>query len=126
MSAVDHPKHYAHKSGVEAIEICEQIDFVLGNAIKYLFRVDKKDGTDGLTDLKKAEWYLNHAVGKPHRIGVRLHDEFPIMKVIEHEPHGSVLRDVLELVVVKLRFGEPPRIADALARVEREIAARSA
>ena len=54
---VDHPKHYNnHRSGVEAIEICEWLPFNLGNAVKYIMRCEDK-GTF-LEDVKKAKWYM--------------------------------------------------------------------
>lgn len=56
MSNVDHPSHYQHPSGVEAIDICEHLGFNLGNAYKYLARAGKKG--DRAEDLRKAAWYL--------------------------------------------------------------------
>lgn len=54
---VNKPAHYnSHPSKVEAIEICEQLNFCVGNAVKYLFRAGLKGSH--LEDLKKAEWYL--------------------------------------------------------------------
>lgn len=55
--SVHHPKHYnSHPSGVECIEITRFMNFNLGNAFKYIFRRNDKD--DILTNLKKAEWYI--------------------------------------------------------------------
>jgi hypothetical protein len=54
---VNHPTHYAHPSGVEAIDICEHMSFNLGNALKYVFRAGLKSD-DKLTDLRKALWYI--------------------------------------------------------------------
>lgn len=57
---VNHPKHYnAHPSGVECITIAEHMIFCLGNAMKYLWRADHKNG---LEDLKKAAWYINREI----------------------------------------------------------------
>lgn len=57
------PQHYrGHASGVEAILICEHIDFCLGNAFKYLFRCGSKG--HALEDLKKALWYLQRSRAK--------------------------------------------------------------
>ena len=54
---VNHPKHYTeHPSGVECITITQHMPFVLGNAMKYIWRADLKNG---LEDLKKARWYLD-------------------------------------------------------------------
>lgn len=120
---INSPRHYtAHASGIEAIEICEPLDFVLGNAVKYLFREGHKGSA--LEDLRKSAWYLDRAIGKMHYVPVGTH--MPIAKVIASEPVGSVLRDVLELTVQRMLNGDQPRVADALARVEREIMERSA
>lgn len=58
---VNHPKHYtAHPSGVECIQITEQMGFNLGNAIKYVWRADLKD--NAVQDLKKAVWYIEREI----------------------------------------------------------------
>lgn len=58
---VNHPPHYsAHPSGVECIQIVEHMGFNIGNAIKYLWRADKKGAP--LEDLKKAEWYVKREI----------------------------------------------------------------
>jgi len=60
---VNHPKHYtSHKSGVEAITICEHENFCIGNAIKYLFRAGKKG--DAIEDLKKSVWYIQREIAR--------------------------------------------------------------
>lgn len=59
---VNHPAHYTqHKSGVECIQITEHMGFCLGNAIKYIWRADLKNGVE---DLKKAIWYINREIAK--------------------------------------------------------------
>ena len=55
---VDHPKHYAHPSGVECIDLAEVMNFNLGNALKYLWRAGFKDSQPLATDLAKAAWYI--------------------------------------------------------------------
>jgi hypothetical protein len=58
---VNHPPHYkGHASGVECIEITRHMDFCLGNAVKYLFRREKKGNL--CEDLKKAVWYINQEI----------------------------------------------------------------
>ncbi len=58
--SVNHPKHYTESpSGVECIQIVEHMNFNCGNAIKYVWRADLKNG---LEDLKKAAWYLNREI----------------------------------------------------------------
>lgn len=57
------PDHYkSHPSGVECIQITEHMDFLLGNAMKYIWRAGLKG--DEVEDLKKAKWYLERAISK--------------------------------------------------------------
>lgn len=59
---VNHPKHYTrHPSGVECIQITEHMGFLLGNAMKYIWRADLKNGVE---DLQKAVFYLNREINK--------------------------------------------------------------
>lgn len=59
---VNHPKHYTqHPSGIECIEITRHMGFNLGNAIKYVWRADLKNGVE---DLEKAIWYINDEIAK--------------------------------------------------------------
>jgi hypothetical protein len=59
---VNHPPHYsAHPSGVECIQITEHMNFCLGNAVKYIWRADMKNG---LEDLEKAAWYINREIAR--------------------------------------------------------------
>ena len=55
---VNHPDHYQGNK-YEAIDIIEDynLNFHLGNVIKYVLRADKKNNR--VEDLKKAAWYLN-------------------------------------------------------------------
>ena len=58
---VKNPVHYTqHPSGVECIQITEQMGFCIGNAIKYLWRADLKG--DAIEDLRKAEWYIQREI----------------------------------------------------------------
>lgn len=60
--AVEHPRHYTqHPSGVECITVTEHFNFCIGNAIKYLWRSDLKNG---LEDLKKARWYIDREIAR--------------------------------------------------------------
>ena len=62
---VNQPPHYtSHPSGIEAIQITEYMGFCLGNALKYIWRADMKNGNE---DLKKAIWYLNRELEKRSR-----------------------------------------------------------
>ena len=58
---VTNPKHYKeHPSGVECIQVTEHMNFCLGNAIKYIWRVGLKG--DAVSDLEKAAWYINREI----------------------------------------------------------------
>ena len=63
---VNHPDHY-NVRGIEAIDVIKAYTSDLrgiqavdtGNVIKYILRWNKKNG---LEDLLKAQWYLNHLI----------------------------------------------------------------
>lgn len=64
---VNHPEHYQNIAGVEAIDILNDVvkdlpgkqAAMLWNAMKYLFRFQKKNGVE---DLKKARNYLDYLI----------------------------------------------------------------
>ena len=63
--AVNHPKHYGGEDNpYEAIKVIEawDLDFCLGNAVKYIWRADLKD--DAIEDLQKAVWYINREIAR--------------------------------------------------------------
>ena len=62
--AVNHPSHYGGDTAYEAIKVIEawNLDFCLGNTVKYISRAGKKDAAKELEDLKKASWYLNRRI----------------------------------------------------------------
>jgi hypothetical protein len=61
------PKHYKSDKGLECIDCIEGVVEGLtgieatdtGNIMKYLWRWKNKDGVN---DLKKAQWYINHLI----------------------------------------------------------------
>ncbi len=60
---VNHPNHYGGKENVyEAIKVIEawNLDFHLGNAVKYISRAGKKDSI--IQDLEKAKWYIERKI----------------------------------------------------------------
>ena len=61
--AVDHPSHY-NQGKFETIDVIEdwQLDFHLGNAVKYIARAKHK-GRE-LEDLKKALWYVQRKIAQ--------------------------------------------------------------
>ena len=64
---VSHPPHYQTKLGLEAIDVIEAFTEDLkgieatdtGNVLKYMCRWKHKNG---LQDLNKAKWYLEHLI----------------------------------------------------------------
>lgn len=66
---VNHPDHYQSETGLEVINVIEAFTADLrgveatdtGNILKYMCRWNKKNG---LQDLKKARWYLDHLIDR--------------------------------------------------------------
>ena len=69
MSNVDHPKHYHKETGFEVIDVINHwnLNFELGNAIKYIARAGLKDKQKVVEDLNKAIWYINYEIKKHER-----------------------------------------------------------
>lgn len=61
---INHPQHYGGDTTYEAIKVIEawNLDFCLGNTVKYIARAGKKENSKYLEDLKKAEWYLQRKI----------------------------------------------------------------
>ena len=60
---VNHPRHYGGEGNTyEVIKVIEawDLNFSLGNVVKYISRAGKKNET--LEDLEKAAWYLDRAI----------------------------------------------------------------
>lgn len=70
---VNHPGHYISETGLETIDVIEAFTFDLkgieatdtGNVLKYMCRWKSKNG---LEDLKKAQWYLNHLINHVEKL----------------------------------------------------------
>ena len=65
MEAVNNPKHYGGDTTYEAIKVIEawELNFHLGNVVKYISRAGKKDLSKTKEDLLKAKWYLDRYIG---------------------------------------------------------------
>lgn len=65
MEAVNNPKHYGGDTTYEAIKVIEawELNFHLGNVVKYISRAGKKDSSKTKEDLLKAQWYLDRYIG---------------------------------------------------------------
>ena len=75
---VSRPEHYVKNSVVvgdrvyEPIDLCEMLDFTLGNAVKYLIR--HRDKGRPAQDLAKARWYLERILRTEH---IKLDSDVP-------------------------------------------------
>jgi hypothetical protein len=66
MEPINNPNHYGGKENTyEAIKVIEawDLNFHLGNVVKYISRAGKKDKTKLKEDLEKAKWYLDRFIG---------------------------------------------------------------
>ena len=63
---IKHPNHYLKNSGFEVIDVIEawDLDFCLGNAVKYIARAGKKFPDKKVEDLKKAVLYIERIIEK--------------------------------------------------------------
>lgn len=59
---VNHPSHYTAYSGIEVIQLTEQMNFNRGNAVKYIARAGLKNPETELEDLEKARWYIDREI----------------------------------------------------------------
>lgn len=66
---VNHPPHYNSSPAkcpacgcpIECIDITRHLPFAIGNAMKYLWRCEHKNGRE---DLMKAIWYINDEINR--------------------------------------------------------------
>lgn len=66
--SISHPRHYNSSNAhcecgrkIECIDVTRVMNFNLGNAVKYIWRHEHKNGVE---DIKKAIWYLNDYIQK--------------------------------------------------------------
>jgi hypothetical protein len=62
---VDHPNHY-RPGTYEAINVINawELNFSLGNAVKYICRAGRKDPNKEIEDLKKAIFYIQSEIDR--------------------------------------------------------------
>ncbi len=61
---INHPKHYNQYSGIEIIDLVEQMNFNRGNAVKYIARAGFKNPETEVQDLEKARWYIDREISR--------------------------------------------------------------
>jgi Protein of unknwon function (DUF3310) len=67
--AVNHPEHYGGKENTyEVIKVIRawNLNFSLGNTVKYIARAGKKDPMKKIEDLHKAMWYLQEEINSEY------------------------------------------------------------
>ena len=78
---VSHPSHYISETGLEVIDVIEAFTFDLkgieatdtGNILRYMCRWKNKNG---LQDLEKAKWYLDHLIDHVKELKESNSDEY--------------------------------------------------
>jgi hypothetical protein len=99
--AVEKPQHYnSHPSGLQTIDCNDSLPFCTGNAIKYLWRTDLKNGVE---DIKKARWYLRREVQRLANGVVVEHSRANAVnaaEVFKHEQPDSLLAHALMMLVM--------------------------
>jgi len=63
---VNHPPHYGGDTVYEVVKVIEawELNYNIGNAVKYIGRHGKKSGSDPIEDLRKSIWHLNREIGR--------------------------------------------------------------
>lgn len=91
---VSHPDHYQSETGLEVIDVIEAFTFDLkgiegfdtGNIIKYICRWKEKNG---LEDLKKAKWYLDHLITHVEKLEEENDPQLSWNKIINSEKEND-------------------------------------
>lgn len=61
---INHPSHYVDGRKYEPIDVIHDwdLDFCLGNVLKYISRAGRKPGNEPIQDLMKARFYLDYEI----------------------------------------------------------------
>lgn len=105
---VNHPAHY-NIAGYEVIDIIDAFTkdiedpmsaYETGNIIKYILRWPHKNG---LEDLKKARWYLNHMISRIEALEAWKdeEDETSVELVEDEDAKREMLQDWLKEMAAK-------------------------
>lgn len=97
------PSHYnTHPSGVECIDVCENLNFCQGNAFKYLWRMGDKPDQPVERDAEKAIWYLERDFINVRNITMEtfIIVKSILLKVITHEDDkkGEILMGFINYI----------------------------
>jgi hypothetical protein len=120
VSAIRNPAHYGGDVWWEHVKIAEQMGwgYLVGNATKYLWRIDKKTADTSTQDIEKAIWYLERRVKNLRRIesatGARISEwgaRWWRLRTCGPPPSGWTLGDLLDEL---RRDGVPAFARDAI------------
>jgi len=101
---VEHPAHYTqHPSGVECIDIARHLNFCLGSAFKYTWRLDLKE--DAIKDLKKAVKYIKFEI------------EDRLKERIKHKPYSPIKFEKIKQISNIITKGMSPNLKDATINI---------
>lgn len=96
MNTVNNPAHYGGADNVyEAIKIIEawNLNFCVGNTLKYILRAGKKNQDKLIEDLEKALWYCDREVANPY-------DHEPFLKVEQLKSMKTYEKQISDLLTV--------------------------
>lgn len=109
MNNIEHPNHYQLNVNLEVLDIIKLVldnanvshyeGFIIGNAIKYLYRASKKNGVE---DIKKAQYYLELLTQSKYQITLTRFESHIIrqsVKKIEQEEIKTALHSLLNLMI---------------------------
>ena len=66
LDQIEHPNHYANGRKYEPIDVITDwnLNFNLGNTVKYISRAGRKDPNKLIEDLQKAKFYLDYEISR--------------------------------------------------------------
>ena len=93
---INHPRYYAAgwSNNAEVIDITENLNFNLGNVVKYVARAGRKT-SDPVEDLMKAQFYLDRELGRRVRAKEdAVYEKEPrVWDLIDNVPPNTIVVD---------------------------------
>lgn len=115
------PQHYNNSpSGLNTIEVIEEMPFNLGAAMKHIYRSGTKEGEPALRDFKKAEWYLNREIKCRHVYTMHPADLNKFRRIIRNENNQSK-QDMLIMIFETCHYNNVDYLKPLRAAVQAAI-----
>ena len=91
---INHPRYYAEgwSNNAEVIDITENLNFNLGNVVKYVARAGRKT-SDPVEDLMKAQFYLDRELERINTAQVEMEKEPRVWDLLDHVPPNTIVVD---------------------------------